>query len=515
MLVSLGLALCAAWLLFGSHGVQGAVYSDQWAELAKQRFLYQDDLLARITNCFQGDQAFSLPVGCSVANVLYSAFGMHGRLYSIAALTAFAVMVWLFFLVLREARLPRGPAVVASSLLLVFQGADAMRLWPMLGALTMAILFLVALLIGAQACQTPLRARAILLGLAAICLAIAAGAAYQTVVPVTPILIPYLWWISRRWIPALLIGGLATVGALWIGLLRASASERVVSRTPSAVVDHAERVFRGAIDTWTNSYLGFPIPSMWAVGLVVFTGFVAHLLSLQTHLFGRGIKIGWMLLASGAVIVVLGVSAFITTDDYYVPRPNGLDNRMNVASQFGYVLVATAFFIFLAILIGAAIERPRVGLLVGGVLVSIALATSIRSSFTSMGYWDESWSRQLQVLGAINATSPRVRPDEVFFTFGHPLYMPNWLPIFAQAWELDSALKIARNNPSATGYPISGWQCGEGGVGHAPNAGGKVTPVFPYWRVTFVNVATHSSTRPSNLRDCRQVLKAWGQNPTF
>lgn len=513
-LIAMWASLVAPWLLFGAHGARGGIYSDAWSELATQQFVLKGTAADRIAACFEGEALANLPGACVLRHVLYAALGDSGAASSVLGLALFGLVLGTFYVVLRVARLPTLLSGVAVALLLVFQGADALRMWPMISVLVALLVFMAGLLLGVKACHAHVAPAVGILGAGSIIALLIPSTLYQTITPVTILAIPYLWWSSRRRTRGLLIGGIATAGAVVIGYYRAAGSGRVVERDSSGLVSRVGDVLRGATDTWSDAYIGFPMPAPWVAVFVVLTGAVASFLARSGCIGRSQIRSAWALLGAGVLIGALGVAAFFPADDYYVPRPLGLDNRMNVVSQFGYVLIALAFFVFIAVLVANLFARPLAGVATGAVVILIALSTSAIASLRSAQYWADSWATQESVLARVNDLVPTDRSDLTVFTFGHRLYEPNWLPIFVQPWELDSALKVTRNQPDVGGFPISGWSCVNTGLTRTIGAAGVRTPAeVPYAKAVFVRVDQGAVATPQNIGACRRALAAWGTNP--
>jgi hypothetical protein len=76
---------------------------------------------------------------------------------------------------------------------------------------------------------------------------------------------------------------------------------------------------------------------------------------------------------------------------------------------------------------------------------------------------------------------------------------------------LDSALRVTRNNPTASGFPFSGWKCVGGGI--ADTGTSTAEPAYEFNRLVFVNVATQQVARPRTERECSAVSAKWGTPP--
>ena len=515
-LMAFATTMAFAWLAFGSYALQGGIFSDQWDELATQRFIRSGDLGARLASCVNGDAITSLPGACLIQNIAYAAFGEHGKLYAATALIGFGVILGLFYVVLRATRVAPLWAAGAVALVATFQGADSLRLWPMLAAEGMLISFLAGMLLAALAVRSTTTWRLWAFGAAATGLLMISSTFYQTIAGVTPVAIAYIWIVDRRVARAVIIGGAATIGAVIISYFRATSSGRIASRTIGGTLDHAAQVVRGTVDSWVDAFMRFPAPAWWAVGIILICAALGTVLAWHVDGCSQIVRSAWTMLALGAVVSLLGTASLIPTDDYYVPRPYGLDNRMLIVAQFGYALVAIGLFAFVGLIVAGILGRPEGAVGAAVTLVVISSVLGLNASFTSRDLWTQSWERQLHILDVINRTVPRVRPNEVIMTFGHSLYEPNWLPIFVQPWELDSAIKISRDNPTASGYPISGWTCVADGLSRVGPGGKPPAKAELTWDdLVFVNVALNGAEKPRGLRDCLHLQRDWGTNPTF
>lgn len=503
------------WLFFGSHVRVGGFFSDNWAGLATSKFLLADSAWGRIADCLNGSRILDNPVSCVSYQAIYSVAGEHAKVWASLTLVLFGVVLWMFYLVLRRAALPPLLALAPFALVMVYDGADSMRLWYMTSALIMLIFFFGALLAGAQSCSARRRFTALLWGAGALGLFALSAASYQTIVPVVLLLPAYAWWCSRRVVPSATLGALAVMGVGVIGFFRASGSGRVATTTAGGLLDKAALVYEGASDNWAIAYLGLPLPPSAVVVLLLVAAGIAWVLTMPG---GRQVWVWATVLAvGGALVALLGVTAFVPAEEYYVPRTFGLDNRMNVVAQFGYAMVAAGLYTYIGLIAYRLFSRRWLAVAVGAVLVATASFHSLQRSFESKALWADSWRQQVHILGTINRLVPQIRSQEMFLTAGHSLYEVNWLPIFAQAWELEGAVKLARSNPSASGYPLAGWECATGGWARAgaPTALGSAG-IVPYSRVHLVDVRGEGrAMQPRTLSACREAVKESGGNPTI
>lgn len=517
--VALVLALIAPWAIYFGRVAQGGIFSDAWAELSTQEYgaipqpgVSPGSLTEKLSDCFEGAAIAQQPSACVLRNLIYPAFGTHGRLYAAAGLVAFGLILWLFYLALRDARLPPLLAGAGTLLLLVHQDADAVRLWPIPNALMMLAAFLGAMLVGNRCCRAQSRRR-IALGAASLGLLLVSITMYQTIVPVALALPLYYWHCSKRLRPSLVLGGASVLVAIFVGYFRASGSGRVEGRTLGELVDRVDTVYDGMLTLWSATFLRFSPTPGWIIGLLVGAAGMAVVLSWNNGRARLWARRAACLTFAGATVAVLGLVAFIPTDDYYWPRDTGLDSRINSVSQFGAVLLALGFFAAIAAIAFAISERRWVGAATLCVLVGLVGIFSARDALRSQDGWMSSWDAQTRVLTTVNELVPDVKDGEVIMTFGHPLYTTNWVPIFAQRWELQSALRVTRDNALTDGFPFAGFRCVPGGITDNPAEG--ATAGHKFRQLVFVNVTTREVLRPLTQRDCDAAVLRWGSNPTM
>ena len=508
-LSTLTLALFAPWIFFWPHVGVGGFYSDNWAGLLQMRGDLGSLPLAGAFECFSPSQVLDNPVGCASYRLAYSLAGENGHVWAALTLVLVGTAIWTFYLALRTARLPPFLAAAPPALVLVFDGADSSRMWYMVSALVGLTLFFLGLLIGARACSAATRLGGVSLALVTWLSLASSAASYQTIAPLVfgaPI---YFYWASRRLLRSVAIGGVGLVAIAVIIFQRATGSGRVVGYNFGETLERIHQVVTGAAANWSSSFLGFSAPILACAAVLLVPACIAFILTSDG---GRSMWLhATVLLVGGILISVLGVAAFIPAEEYYVPRMIGIDNRMNIASQFGYALLATALVAYVAVIVWRVSGLRWPAFILGGVILCLMGSQALERSLWNQEKWESSWRQQVVVLSTIDRLAPERKPREIFLTAGHALFSANWVPIFVQTWELDAALKIWRNNPTATGFPVDSFQCGAAGWTRKGERRGQG---LPYAQVRLVDVRDGGRIyRPIDKAQCEKDLEEAGGNP--
>jgi hypothetical protein len=222
----------------------------------------------------------------------------------------------------------------------------------------------------------------------------------------------------------------------------------------------------------------------------------------------------WLkLTAVGTLIAVCGWGVLVPARVDYVPLLKGPGNRIDLIAGIGVVLIVVAGLSLTRLLILDAWKQAPVWIAPGLALAAVGAVGAGYAHLTvkDRTLYQRASRAQANVLAAIQRSIPPLSGrGATIIVAGFSLYADPRLqvPVFAAAWDLDSAVKMLRNDLSLTAWPLSGGRalvCGTQrvtvssiGIGVAyppgPNAGRygqtQIVDVKGRWRATIGGQAT-------------------------
>lgn len=456
-------------------------YSDDWAFLSDMarsadrslggvfRALYHGNLLMR-------------PGQTAELALLYRLFGLNPLPYHVVNAAVLLSAVWLFYLVLRELRLPRALALAVPAVYATLPHFSTDRFWV---AAFQAPLSIALYLLSLHADLVSLRARRPrpwkALALAAL---VGSVLCYETAAPLFLLNAALVWWLgaprgrvgsgatdtsnatggaraarrARRLLwPAVTV---ATLGAVmvykatrtsrivheegWLWYFR-SIAERAVDLHYYWLSDYGFNVRAALVVNF--GYQGLLLPrAVWRavtqrtdvvalVAAVAIVGLVYLYLRRRAPLAWRP-RAALLVTLVGVALFFAGYAIFLT--NYYVQfSPSGINNRTAIAAALGVAVTYVGVAALVASLAPRRLRHPLfcalVALLCGaGSVVVSALA----------GYWAEAWAQERSVLaGLTRAIGPTLPPRANVLLDGVCAYDGPGI-VFESSWDLAGALAV-------------------------------------------------------------------------
>lgn len=263
------------------------------------------------------------------------------------------------------------------------------------------------------------------------------------------------------------------------------------------VIDDSVTLFSRAVwPLWTVPRLAVAVP---VAAVLVFAVVVRHRSAAGSPL--RGGLGYWLLTVLGGAIVAGGGYALAIAGGYAGPLSAGIENRVNMVAAIGYVLVGYGVAGLNGQLVASRSRHPalvRSGLpLALAVVVGVGYAAAER---TSAANYDRSFATQIRVLDRVREHSP-YPPLATIFAFGYPTFTAPGVPTFAWNSDLNSAVKVALDDPSPAAYPVlpgTTFACGATTVTPVTTHLG-IPPVGGYGNTYFLDVATGAIQQITDL----------------
>lgn len=495
--------------VFGTHVVNGGFLMDDWNNAGKTRFLSSccgpgvsgtgSGYATQVSNLLRDGPAgyhAGLPV---IIPVVFRLFGPTIGPHLVLAVALGVAMSASLYAVLRVLRMPALHAFAVAALVLVFPFSDSTRLWAMAGYNQIAVvLWLLGLLVALRGLRATgrggvlLHAGAMVLyALGIVVYELVAGAVLLSVVAYGLHLLgtaPAKRTLALRWVADAVATGAALSVVLLVALPRTVIPFEQQVRFGLEVLDDSLTLLsRAALPVWTAPRLAVCLP---LVAVLVIAIVARRRAAAADPLRAR---LGyWLLTVAGGAVVVCGGYALAVAGGYAGPLSLGIENRVNMIAGVGYMLIVYGTLCLAGHLVTSRTVRLpgiRHGLpLAGAAVLGAAYSVQVHDSATD---YDRSFATQLVVLDRITARGP-YPPFATIYAFGYPTFVRPGVPTFAWNSDLNSAAKVALDDPSPGAYPVlpgTTFDCG-------PTAVTPVTthlgfpPVSPYGNSFFLDVET-------------------------
>jgi hypothetical protein len=390
------------------------------------------------------------PVQELILSSLYWVFGDDPFPFHLVNAAVIVAMVVLFYLVLRELRLPRLFVVSVPLVYALLPHYATDRFWysAFQAPLSMALYFL-SLFAALRSVQTSRRLLLLWVMLSVIAL-VGSALAYEVALPFF-LLTPFLVWyrarqkgLEPRRTPAVL----ATIGVYVVALFAVVAWKTFEAHRLGDVssyhlgyeggfAHYAGYLVSGIVKLNLGTYgLGLP----YVVGWIFVHRFswanlgVALLLGLATFAYlgraahGRGLPrpaTSRLLFLAGLLFFVLGYATFLTNSKILF-RSAGIDNRVGIAAAVGIAMAVVGGIAWLA-----AVLARRLPMVIFRSAIAVVAATGVLIIDTLAGYWTTAWDRQQAIVADLkpqlpkdpsgliviyNGSCPEVGPAVVFAT---------------------------------------------------------------------------------------------------
>jgi hypothetical protein len=400
---------------------------------------------------------------------LYRLFGLHPLGYHVANACLLIGVAVLFYLILRELRLPRLLCVGVPLVYAVLPHYATDRFWLNAFQINLSSLFY---LLSLYAALRALRARPIALaGWLAVALASVAGSllAYEVVFPLFALNIGVLLWVARRsrrergrehaaWIT---IAGMAAA-IIVVGVAKtANVAEYGQNSYQLGFQDgfahHIAYLVSGSIKVNVGTYfLAVPYVLWWIVrhrlsAAGAGAAAAAGLLALayvwwigRRDRYALGDGRPWRdSLRIGLVAFVLGYAVFLTNQRVLF-RSAGIDNRVNAAAALGVAAMLVGAIGWIATRLQ---ERQRLAFF--SAAVGCIVATGVFVVVALGSFWTSAANAQQSIVSSLQRTTPSLPSSSTVVLDG---VCPEIGPavVFGDEWDFRGALRLAYQDPSLT-----------------------------------------------------------------
>ncbi|MDQ4048607.1 MAG: hypothetical protein M3131_04380 [Actinomycetota bacterium] len=512
-----GLLLVLAAVVFGPHARHGGFLSDDWAIYALLHFSDQQGFLGGIDALLEQPNIAQRPGFAIYLGVVGGVFGMHMGWYLAWAAAMGALLVLSVYWVLRLLKLPVLVAGAVSVLILLFPGADAMRLWITASGVQLAtaiavLAFGLAILafraegrrsLGLHAASVALYAASVLFQEGALALMCASVLLYLLV---------------AQWRKAVMRWAVDLTVLLPIAVLVTSRSS-FERQDGAGMVEHAEAMLSGA-QTLLMSVVLPVVVDEWlvlAVAVLVLGAAVAVARSLRHGDPDRAqLRLYVVATLAGVGVVVAGYAMYVPAIDYYTPRAYGIGNRVNNVASIGWMLCLVSIVMLAATLACRAVSWPRryaqAITVCAMVLVALEYVGQLR---TDAGRYQRAYATGARALATMRASVPKPPANAVVWTFGQPIEQVPGIPIFGNTWDMTTSVQLMWRDPtlsSVPAYPGLRFDCRATAVEPAGSRFGKSFRAA-YGKSYFVDTVTGTYAVPRSQAECLEITRRWKRSP--
>ncbi len=532
LLVLSTLTLLAAFV-YGDHVRDGGFIMDDWSNAAKTRYLAACcgtgqtgdgfGYVAQVRNLFSDGPAghhIGLPLLIPLTFFVFGpALSPHLALAVGLAVLVSAAM----YAVLRHFGVAPVHALAMAALVLVFPWSDANRLWAMASYNQLAVvLWLVGLLVAVRGLRRS-AAHAVSSHALALVLYAAAIAIYELIAG--PVLATAAFYWHRDVRGRVAWKGVAARWAADVAVTAATLLAVLALALPRFIVPWEQQLaFAGVVADESVTLLAFAAVPFAQPPRVLVAAVLALVLLCAGVVRARlpadepvRVELGrWLLVAAAGVLVLGAGYAMAVPGGYGRPLAAGLENRVNLVSSAGYVLLVYAALAAAALLIVRATRVPptwasalpvAAALLVGAGYVPLALDSAKR--------YDRSFTTQLRVLHAIRDGGPFPSGANIF-AFGYPSFTAVGVPVFAWIWDLAPASKVILDDPSPAAFPVlpgTTFLCDEESVTPVNTHGLFEFHRTRYGSAFFVDVSTGRTERLDDVAECEAAIARFRPGP--
>jgi hypothetical protein len=519
--------------VYGTHVRDGGLIADDWSNAAKTRYLAAccgtgqtgqgSGYLAEVENLLNDGPAgyhIGLPV---LIPPVYAAFGDAIAPHLALALLLAVLVSASLYSVLRRFRVAPVHALAMAALVLVFPWSDANRLWAMASYNQLSVVLWLA---GVQLAVSGAGRTGRAAGgrhAAAVVLYAAGIAVYELVAGAVLVSAAFYWHRGAGGRPAW--KGLAVRWAVDVAVTAATLIAVLLLALPRVIIPWSERFsFAGVVADESLTLLAFAavplagVPRLLVVGvvLVVLAGAAFVRTRLSQGDPARAVVTHWLLLAAAGVLVVAGGYALAVPGGYGRPLSAGIENRVNLVSAGGYVLVVYATAALIGLLGARAARRPATWSAAAPVAAALVVGVGyVDLTRESAGHYGRSWTEQLRVLHAIRDGGP-YPPFALIFPFSYPSFTSVGVPVFAWNWDLPPASKVILDDPGPAAFPVlpgTTFTCDDDSVvPENPHGLGELMRA-QYGNVFFVDVTTGRSQGLEDRQGCEAALLDFRPGP--
>ena len=521
--------LLVAGAVYGRHVVSGQFSSDDWSSLDAYRHLPDAGFWTLVRDYGQdfGGKPL-LAVLLSLPPLLLGDVVPAWLGLAVVLGTATSVC---WYVLLRTLGLERWPAAAVACLTLVAPWSSSGRLWATASVNNVAIcLFLLGLVVALRALPGSGRGAwvrhgaAVLLYVASVLTyelagtaALAAGALYLRRAPMRRALL--------RWAADLVAVGAALAWSAQVTTKHIPPLTEQLAWSRTFVLDGMR----------LTGDVVLPLGAPRELGLLLLAAVVAWALVCLGRCDDRDLRLrlwGWL---QWALLGLAGTAAsylVLLPSAYYTPLSTGLEDRVNMVAALPMSLFVVAIWMVGLTLVLRGEHRA---LPVALVLALLPIA-NVLLLLDHQRDWRQAARLQDEVLTALRQMQPPP-PGSTVYVYGVPGTVAPRLPVFADTWDLNAAVRLVREDRSLRSYPVldgARLVCTTGGVRPerlpglhrdlaTPWSGEQVQPYrAPYWgvdqgapygSVVLLDVPSGQSRVVASRQDCPTALAAFAPGP--
>jgi hypothetical protein len=229
----------------------------------------------------------------------------------------------------------------------------------------------------------------------------------------------------------------------------------------------------------------------------------------------------WLAVALGcAAFVAISLTAYVSANDLYLPSPDSLFNRLNVAAApaycLGFVALLAAFGVALRALASrAGFRQATAGAVVVTAIVGLLVAGhQFKYSRNSQRSYALAWKAEGLAMRGIRRAVAKIPERSPFIvSFGHPIWEQHFIPVFAANWDLRGAIADeTRDNPVGATPFFPGMGCGAAGLTSGTETLALYRSAAPLW---FVDAATGAARHIASQPACQRAVASLTPLPFF
>jgi len=512
-----GLLLVVAAVVFGPHARDGGFLSDDWAIYSLLKFSDHQGFFGAIETLLGQPNISQRPGLAIYLAAVDGVFGLHMGYYLALAAAMGVVLALSVYWVLRLMELPVGVAGSVSLLILLFPGADAMRLWIVANggqvALTLAVLGFGLAILAFRADGAARIARHVgSVGLFAasvlvqeVALAVICGG-----------LLLYLLITPRREAVMRWAADLVVLVPIAVFVTSRSSFER---QDGAGMVEHAQAIFSGASTLFTSAVLPIGVDGWFVLGavLLVLGAAITVARSLRPEDADRAqLRVYLTATVAGLVVVVAGYAMYVPAIDYYTPAAYGIGNRVNNVASIGWALLLVSIVMIVTTLVGrVSLQSRRFAqaiALVALLLVALQYVDQLR---TDAKRYQRAYTTGAAALATMQESVPKPPAGAMVWTFGQPIEQVPGIPVFGNTWDMTSSVQLMWRDStiySVPAYPDLQFDCGSGMVGPAGDLLEEGPYRVRYGKAYFVNTVTGAYAVPRNRPECLRITRKWARS---
>ena len=513
-----GLLVVLAAAVFGPHARDGGFLSDDWAIYALLNLPDQQGFIGGVETLLDQPNISQRPGLAIYLAAVDGVLGMHMGYYLALAAAMGVLLVVSVYWVLRLAGLPALVAGPISVLILLFPGADSVRLWIAASGAQLSVTIAVAGFGLAILAFRSKGRRSIALHAASVVLYVGSVLFQEGALAIMcASVLLYLLVGPRRAATARWAVDVAVLVPIAVFVTSRTSFER---QDAAGMVDHAEAMLSDARTLLTKVVV--PIGAdewlVLATAALVLGAAVAVARSLPAVDADRAqLRLYIAAALAGLGVVAAGYAMYVPAIDYYTPGAYGIGNRVNNVASIGWVLALVSIVMLAATLACRAASRPR--RYAQAITICVALLIGLQyvgQLRTDADRYQRAYVTGARALATIRRTVPKPPANAVLWTFGQPIEQVPGIPVFGNTWDMTSSVQLMWRDPtisSVPAYPTLKFDCRRAVVQPADERFGKGAFRARYGRAYFVDTVRGEYVVPRDRGECLEITRRWKPSP--